>query len=165
MAVSGGTLLILCFFANLERMVLRLMSFRGRAGSLAASWSSIRALAMSAQHRRKRSFSGGRFDSFLRLVAVTVVVAIVGKWGCAIAGWRAPCSVVGSSGWIEGAVGIFSVLACRCACRWRSREVAGGRGVAVAGGCRLFRCVKDAESQIDSFGGANPRRAGPASWS
>ena len=79
-AVRGGILWSLCFLANLVRKLLRFMSFAGRLESLDASWSSIRALAMSAQHRRKRSLSGGRLASFLRpdLVAVTVEVAMVG---------------------------------------------------------------------------------------
>lgn len=77
MAVSGGRLLILCFRANLARKLLRLMSFRGWEGSLIASWSSMRAFATSAQHRKKRSFSDARLLSFFRTVAVIVVVAIL----------------------------------------------------------------------------------------
>ena len=77
-AVRGGMQLTLCFLANLERRELRLRSFLWRLGSLAAaSWSSIKAPAMSAQHRRNRSLSGGRFASFFRTVVVMVVVAIV----------------------------------------------------------------------------------------
>lgn len=66
----------LCFFANLLRKALRLMSLFGCFGSLADSKSSMSAFATSAQHRRKRSFSGARTASFLRAVVVIVVVAI-----------------------------------------------------------------------------------------
>ena len=78
-AVKGGMQLTLCFLANFDLSALRLRSFLLRLGSLAvASWSSIRAPAISAQHRRNRSLSDGRFASFLRaVVVVTVVVAML----------------------------------------------------------------------------------------
>lgn len=77
MAVSGGMLAILCFLENLERKLFRLISLLGFFGSLADSWSSMRAFAISAQHRKNRSFSGGRFASFLRTVTVAVTVVVV----------------------------------------------------------------------------------------
>ena len=64
MAVSGGKLLSLCFFDILVRKLFRFMSFFGFLGSCEASWSWTRALAISEQHRRYRSFSGGRFMFF-----------------------------------------------------------------------------------------------------
>lgn len=79
MAVRGGMLVSLCFLDSFVRRPFKLISFFGCLGSLEASWSSIRTFAMSAQHRRKRSFSGGRWASFFRLVGVmvTVVVTVV----------------------------------------------------------------------------------------
>lgn len=77
MAVSGGILVSLCFRASLERRPFRLISLRGFFGSLEDSWSSIRAWAISAQHRKKRSLSGGRLASFfLREVVVAVIVVV-----------------------------------------------------------------------------------------
>ena len=49
------------------RRVLRFISFFGFELSLCASWSWIRALAISEQARKKRSFSGGKFKFFLCL--------------------------------------------------------------------------------------------------
>lgn len=76
-AVSGGMFASLCFLDNLVRKLFRLMSFLGFFGSLEASWSSIKTFAMSAQHRRNRSLSGGRFVSFFLPVVRVVVVVIV----------------------------------------------------------------------------------------
>jgi uncharacterized membrane protein YbaN (DUF454 family) len=80
MAVNGGMLRSLCFLASFPRRELRLTSFGGFP-SLAASWSSMRALAMSAQHRRKRSLSGMASTFFFvpadeAVVVVTVAVAM-----------------------------------------------------------------------------------------
>lgn len=79
MAVKGGIFFSLCFLDILPRNVLRLMSLDGRP-SFVASWSSMRAFATSAQHRRKRSLSGARFAPFFfgpAAAVVTVVVAMV----------------------------------------------------------------------------------------
>lgn len=85
MAVSGGILASLCFFASFARSALRLMSRPGRP-FLVASWSSIRALARSAQHRKKRSLSGASSTPFFCdvAIAVIVVVAIVSDLVCAV---------------------------------------------------------------------------------
>lgn len=75
MAVRGGMLASLCFFASFARRELRLISLPGRP-FLVASWSSIKALARSAQHRRKRSLSGASSTVFFCDVAVAVIVAV-----------------------------------------------------------------------------------------
>lgn len=75
MAVSGGILASLCFFASFARSELRLMSLPGRP-FLVASWSSMRALARSAQQRRKRSLSGASSTVFFCDVATAVIVVV-----------------------------------------------------------------------------------------
>lgn len=75
MAVRGGMFMSLCFLASLFRSELRLMS-RVVRPAFEASWSSIRAFATSAQHRRKRSLSGAMSGFFLVGTAVTVMVAV-----------------------------------------------------------------------------------------
>ena len=62
-AVNGGILLSRCFLDILERRLFRLTSFLGFNGSCEASCSWIKKLAISEQHLKKRSFSGGRFAS------------------------------------------------------------------------------------------------------
>lgn len=81
-AVRGGMLLNLCFFDILDRRLFKLTSFLGFEGSCEASCSWIRKLAMSEQHRKCRSFSGGKFASLRGLKclssAVMTSVAIFG---------------------------------------------------------------------------------------
>ncbi|KAK5632791.1 hypothetical protein RRF57_008505 [Xylaria bambusicola] len=83
MAVSGGMLVSLCFLDSLVRRPLRLMSFLGFWESFEASWSSMSTFAMSAQHLKNRSFSGGRLASFflLGLLTVAVTVAVIVAMG------------------------------------------------------------------------------------
>lgn len=67
----------LCFLEILDRKAFKLMSL-DVLPFFVASWSSIKALATSAQHRRNRSLSGASSAPFfLVVVAVIVAVAIV----------------------------------------------------------------------------------------
>lgn len=62
-AVRGGVLASLYFLDTFERKPFRLTSFFGFDGSCDASYSWIKALAISEHARMKRSFSGGMLRS------------------------------------------------------------------------------------------------------
>lgn len=93
MEVRDGMLLNLCFFDILARRLFRLTSFFGFEGSCEASWSCIRKLAMSEQHRMCRSASGGRFASLRGLkrfssAVIYSVAMVVVLFGLKMDLWR-----------------------------------------------------------------------------
>lgn len=75
MAVRGGILASLCFLEILDRKAFKLISL-DVLPFFVASWSSIKALATSAQHRRNRSLSGASSAPFFFVVVVAVIVVV-----------------------------------------------------------------------------------------